>query len=151
MISDGEYNKMKKSSFMIVINTNKEINKISKEKVHKLVEVTKYLVNNFKNKKNNYYVDKELKPLTENEFKKIEKVYSDYSVEIGEKYNRFHFNIFLDIDHNTYLRINRKAISNLYGKILEDKISVKISAVGDNIKKLKEYSLKSKTSIKHFF
>ena len=45
----------KTSTFMIVINTNKQINKIEKEKVENLVELTKYLVNNFNNKTNNYY------------------------------------------------------------------------------------------------
>jgi hypothetical protein len=141
----------KTSTFMICINTNKVISKISKEKVHKLVEGTKYLVSNFNSIKNNYYVDKELKPLTKNEFNKIEKIQSDYNIEIGEKYNRFHFNIFVNINHNTYLKMNRVAIKNFYEKILEDKVSIKISATGNNIQKLKEYSLKNKTSIKKLF
>jgi hypothetical protein len=47
----------KSSTFMIVINTNKQINKIEKDKVENLVELTKYLVDNLNNKKNNYYVD----------------------------------------------------------------------------------------------
>jgi len=66
-------NKSKTSAFMIVINTNKEIKKIDKEKVLNLVDLTKYLVNNFNTKTNNYYVDKDLKPLPESEFKKINK------------------------------------------------------------------------------
>ena len=138
----------KSSTFMIVINTNKQINKIEKDKVENLVELTKYLVNNFNNKTNNYYVDRNLEPLTKTEFNKIEKIQSDYNIEIGEKYNRFHFNIFVNIKHNTFLRINRSAISKIYEKILGDKVNVKISATGNNIEKLKEYSLKNKTSIK---
>jgi hypothetical protein len=133
---------------MIVINTNKQINKIEKDKVENLVELTKYLVDNLNNKKNNYYVDRNLEPLSKNEFEKIEKVQSDYNIEVGEKYNRFHFNIFVNINHNTFLRINRKAIANIYEKVLGDKVNVKISATGNNIQKLKEYSLKNKTSIK---
>jgi hypothetical protein len=138
----------KSSTFMIVINTNKQINKIEKDKVENLVELTKYLVDNLNNKKNNYYVDRNLEPLSKNEFEKIEKVQSDYNIEVGEKYNRFHFNIFVNINHNTFLRINRKAIANIYEKVLGDKVNVKISATGNNIQKLKEYSLKNKTSIK---
>ena len=133
---------------MIVINTNKQINKIEKDKVENLVELTKYLFNNFNNKTNNYYVDRNLEPLTKTEFNKIEKIQSDYNIEIGEKYNRFHFNIFVNIKHNTFLRINRSAINNIYEKILGDKVNIKISATGNNIEKLKEYSLKNKTSIK---
>lgn len=138
----------KSSTFMIVINTNKQINKIEKDKVENLVELTKYLVENLNNKKNNYYVDGNLEPLSKNEFEKIEKVQSDYNIEVGEKYNRFHFNIFVNINHNTFLRMNRKAIANIYEKVLGDKVNVKISATGNNIQKLKEYSLKNKTSIK---
>ena len=140
----------KTNTFMIVINTNKQINKIEKDKVENLVELTKYLVNNFNNKTNNYYVDRNLEPLTKTEFNKIEKIQSDYNIEIGEKYNRFHFNIFVNIKHNTFLRINRSAINNIYEKILGDKVNIKISATGNNIEKLKEYSLKNKTSIKEF-
>lgn len=138
--------KINNSTFFIVLNTNKTIEQLGREKALLIEKGINYLSKSIQEKKN-YFIGHNQIPLSDQDIKKINSIKIDYNIEIGEKKHRFHVNLIIETKHQTFLRINKNAMLNFFEKLVGDKCSIKIKAVGDSIQKLREYALKNKTSV----
>ncbi len=134
------------STFFICMNTNKTLEQLGEKKAILIDKGMQYLIKTITQNKN-YFIGHNKNPLTKTEIDKIFSVKCDYNIEIGEKKHRFHTNLIIETEHNTFLKLNKDALLHFFEQIVEDKCSIKIKATGDSVKKLKEYALKERTSV----
>ena len=133
--------KSKYSLFMITINSNKDISKLSDEDQDKFKSFIGYLYDNNK---------PAILDLVEDRRKDIDPkdVIEEYSVEnyneiTPKSGNRLHNHALLRIKHNGMLYVNQAVLREMAEKLFDSKFHINIKGTNDSQKMLEQYITKS--------
>lgn len=132
--------KIKHSTFMLTINTNKTQNDVD---MNKFISSLKYLL-----KLPNIYGFIRDKTTGKNvDPSKIINIKMKFASEIGKKDKKVHAHALIDVDHMTMLEVNGKNIREFYKNWIGDNIHLDIKAGGNSTKYWEEYMLKDSDTV----
>lgn len=140
-ISENTVNRLKYSTFLITVNSQRDIIKLSDEEKILFKEFTEFLFSESELTDNLIDLTNTSDPRSN-----LKKITIDYYYEVGEKFGKLHLHAIIDITHNGIYKFDLNRMREVSHEILGYNLHINIRGSADHSAMMRAYVSKKSTS-----